>query len=112
MPGFVLTFATPVVCTHGGPGTPQPPSSRLSIMSVPVVTLMHTYVITGCGFPAATLGAQPPCVLGRFTVGSTRARSMGMPLALLPTSAGGSMGTPNPTPLILAPSGLQRVKAF
>jgi hypothetical protein len=112
MAGFLLTFATPVLCSHGGLGTPQPPASRVFMMNVPVVTFMHSYAIVGCGFPAATLGAQPPCVTGKLTVGATRLRSMGMPVALLPESAGGSMGLPNPTPLILAPSGLQRARAM
>lgn len=112
MPGFVLTFATQVLCTHGGLGTPQPPSSRVFMMAVPVVTLMHSYVIVGCGFPAATSGAQPPCVSGKFTIGATRILSMGLPVALLPDSVAGSMGLPNATPLILAPAGLQRAKGM
>jgi hypothetical protein len=112
MPGFVLTFATQVLCSHGGLGTPQPPSSRVSMMNVPVVTLLHTYVIAGCLFPAATLGVQPPCASGKLTVGATRIKSMGMPVALLPDSAANSMGLPNATPLILAPAGLQRAKGI
>lgn len=112
MPGFVLTFATQVLCSHGGLGTPQPPSSRVFMMTVPVVTLMHNYVIAGCGFPAATLGAQPPCVSGKLTIGATRVRSMGFPLALLPDSAANSMGLPNATPLIVAPAGLFKAKGM
>lgn len=112
MPGFLLTFATPVLCSHGGLGTPQPPSWRVFMMNVPVVTLIHSYVIKGCGFPAATSGAQPPCVTGKFTIGATRIKSMGVPVALLPDSAANSMGLPNATPLILAPAGLQRAKGM
>jgi hypothetical protein len=111
MPGFILTFATPVYCSHAGLGTPQPPSSRVSIMGAPVVTLMHSYLIAGCGFPAATSGA-PPCTTGKLTVGAMRVKSMGFPVALLPDSAANSLGLPNPTPLILAPAGLFRAKGM
>jgi len=112
MPGFLLTFATPVLCSHGGQGTPMPPSSRVFSMNVPIVTLLHSYVIKGCGYPGATSGAQPPCVTGQFTIGATRVRSMGVALALLPDSVVNSKGLPNPTPLIIAPSGLQRARAM
>jgi len=113
MPGFVVTFANNVLCTHGGKATPFPPAGRLMIGGLAVVTLAHKYAIVGCGFPAATSGAQPPCVLGQFFTGSTRVLSMGLPLALLPDSVANSKGLPNPTPLVVmpAPPSQQRVIA-
>jgi hypothetical protein len=86
---------------------------RVLVGGVGAFTLAHKYAIVGCGFPAATLGAQPPCVLGQFVQGSKRVLSMSVPLAILPDSLGGSQGLPNPTPLIVmpAPPNLQRVIA-
>lgn len=104
MPGFVITFANNVLCTHGGKGTPLPPAGRIVIGGLGAVTLAHVYAIVGCGFPAATSGVQPPCVAGQFFSGSKRVLSMGIPLALLPESVANSKGLPNPTPLIVMPA--------
>jgi len=96
-----------VTCTHAGPATPQPPTSRVSVMGMAVVTLAHTYTITGCGFPAASSGA-PPCVTGKLTMGAARVKSMGLPVGIVPAA---STCLPNATPLILVP-GQPRVKAI
>lgn len=100
MPGPLLTVNAIVTCSHAGPATPLPPTSRASVMGIPVVTLAHAYTITGCGFPAATSGA-PPCVSGTLTAGAMRVKSMGLPVAIVPSP---STCVPNGTPLILAPA--------
>lgn len=107
MPGPLLTMNAVVTCTHAGPATPLPPAGRVSVMGMGVVTLAHTYTITGCGFPAATSGA-PPCVSGKLTSGAVRVKSMGMPVGIVPSV---STSVPNATPLILAP-GQVRVRAI
>jgi hypothetical protein len=106
MPGLVVTFANAVACSHGGPATPLPPLSRVTVMGVGVVTFSHTYAVSGCGLPAASGG--PPCVSGKFTQGALRVTSMGMPLAIVPAA---STCIPNATPLIVLPTGQQRVIA-
>jgi len=106
MPGLVLTVNAVVTCTHAGPAKPLPPTGRVTIMGMAVVTLAHSYVVTGCGLPAATSGA-PPCVSGKLTIGAARVKSMGMPVGIVPST---STCVPNPTPLLLMP-GQQRVKA-
>lgn len=111
MPGFLVTMTNQVLCTHGGKGTPLPPVGRVLASGFGVVTLAHVYVIAGCGFPAATLFVQPPCVAGMLSIGALRVRTMGVAIALLPNSAAGSKGLPNPTPLIFAPAGQVRVSA-
>jgi hypothetical protein len=112
MPGFIITFATPVMCSHGGQATPVPPIGRVLIMGLgAVLTTVHKYAIVGCGFPAATSGAQPPCVSGTFFSGTLRVTSMGSPLAVVPLSVASSKGLPNPTPLIVLPAGQARVSA-
>lgn len=104
MPGFIITFANNVLCTHGGKAMPFPPAGRVISGGLGVVTLAHQYAIVGCGFPAATSGAQPPCALGQLFSGSKRVLSMGLPIALLPESVASSKGSPNPTPLIVMPA--------
>jgi hypothetical protein len=112
MPGFVVTLANQVLCTHGGKATPIPPVGRVVVSGFGVFTLAHRYVVVGCLFPAMTLGVQPPCVVGTVFKGTTRVFSLGLPFALLPDSALSSMGLPNPTPLIFAPAGQIRVTAM
>jgi len=107
MPGLLLTVNAVVTCTHAGKATPLPPTSRLSVMGMAVVTLAHSYTIAGCGFPAASSGS-PPCVSGKLTVGAARVTSMGLPVGIVPAT---STCVPNPTPLILTP-GQQRVNAI
>lgn len=100
MPGPLLTVNAVVTCSHAGPAIPQPPTSRLAVMGIPVVTLAHAYAITACGFPAATAGA-PPCVTGKLTAGALRVKSMGVPVGMVPSA---STCVPNGTPLLLAPA--------
>jgi hypothetical protein len=108
MPGYVLTIATPVMCSHGGQAKPVPPISRVRIMGIPAVTIAHTYVIAGCAAPSLLL---PPCVMGMFFMGSLRVRTMNVPFALLPP--GGPSACPgNPTPLIPLPAVPPRVRAM
>ena len=111
MPGFLVTFANQVLCTHAGKATPIPPTGRVIASGFGVVTLAHVYIIAGCTFPAMTSGVQPPCVVGKVFTGTVRVTSMGLPLVLLPASAATSKGLPNPTPLIFSPAGQIRVIA-
>lgn len=108
MPGFVLTMATPVMCSHGGQAKPVPPVGRVMIMGMGAVTIAHTYVIVGCAAPAALL---PPCVTGNFLMGSLRVRTMNIPFALVPPG-GPSLCPGNPTPLIPLPAVPPRVRAM
>lgn len=112
--GRVMTFADSVMCSHGGNATPMPPVGRVLVGGSGVVlTNTHKYVIKGCGYPAATSGAQLPCTGGTLVDGTKRVLSMGSPLAILPVSMASSKCTPNPTPLVPFPlaTGLPRVLA-
>jgi hypothetical protein len=110
MPGFVVTVANLVMCSHAGKATPMPLPVRAFIMGVPVVTLSNPYMIVGCALAAVP---SPPCVSGSFPVGSTRVfASIGAglsPLLVIPTSPGTCV--PTGQPLIPAPAGQQRVFA-
>jgi hypothetical protein len=113
MPGAVVTFANTAMCAHGGNGTPGPPTGFVVIAGMGAFNLSHQYNIVGCTFPAMTLGAQPPCVLGKIFRGTTRVFTKGgLPLAILPDSISSSAGMPNPMPLNVMPvPGVPRVIA-
>jgi hypothetical protein len=111
MPGAVVTFANTALCAHGGNGIPGPPAGFLMIAGMAAFNLSHQYNIVGCTYPAMTLGAQPPCVLGKIFTGTMRVFTKGLPLAILPDSISSSAGMPNPMPLNVMPLPLQRVIA-
>ena len=107
MPGFVVTNINPVLCAHGGMATPAPPAGRVRIMGTAVITTGYIYSIAGCGFPAAAPGS-PPCVMGAFTAGAVRVKSMGLPVVVIPSP---STSAPHGLPMIQIPAGQVRVRA-
>ena len=107
MPGYVVTNITPVFCAHGGKATPVPPAARVQIMGTATITTGYLYTIAGCGFPAMAPGS-PPCVMGAFTAGALRVKSMGLPMIVLPSP---STSAPNGLPMIPVPAGQMRVRA-
>jgi hypothetical protein len=114
MPGFVVTLLNVAVCSHGGKATPMPPAGRVMIMGIGVVTCAHAYAITGCTYPAMTLGAQPPCVAAFFTPAQASLRvktTGGVPIAIVPPNAPVPC-LPTGLPLILAPAGQARTRAM
>jgi hypothetical protein len=110
MPGFVITLAHAVMCSHGGQAKPIPPAARVFVMGIPVVTLGHTYVVAGCSLPASSL---PPCVTGTFPMGATRVMASYSPGTLFPLLLAPSTGLCQPTaqPLLALPAGQARVFA-
>jgi hypothetical protein len=112
MPGFVLTVANQVFCSHSGQAKPKPipPAlDRVKIMGMSVVTLTTVYVVGGCGLPVAAPGS-PPCATGSFTIGATRVKSLGSPIVILPPIPD-SKCIPTGTPLLPTPAGQMRVQA-
>lgn len=111
MPGYLATLSSSVMCSHGGKGTPMPPVSRVSVMSVPVMTLAHNYVVAGCALASA---GSPPCVAGTFLAGATRVQVALAPGVLSPALVMPASGTCQPTqqPLIGLPTGQARVFAL
>jgi hypothetical protein len=114
MPGFVVTVLNVAMCSHGGKATPIPPAGRVLIMGAGVVHCGHVYAIAGCGYPAMTSGAQPPCLTANFTPAQASLRvktTGGLPIAILPPT-GPVPCLPTGLPLILVPAGQVRVRAM
>lgn len=108
MPGYIVTVANKANCTHQGVATPTPPAGRVLIMGAPVVTLAHTYAVVGCGYPAATSGAQPACLTAKITTGTVRVTTLGVALAVLPLVPP-TLCTPTGLPLLVMP---QQTRVF
>jgi hypothetical protein len=98
MPGPLLLFPAPVMCTHGGQAKPTAPNPRVTVMGQPTVALPAQYMVAGCTFvPPAGNG---PCVTILFTP-AARVLSNGMPLLLVDGTA---LCQPTLTPPIAPPT--------
>lgn len=103
MPGLLLHYGAQMMCAHP-PGLvtiPAPVQQRVLVGSQPVATSADTFIVAGCSFPAATLGA-PPCASITWLQTSTRVFVGGLPVLLQPAPVGLApaigVGTPPPNP--------------
>jgi hypothetical protein len=89
MPGFLLTTAASVICTHGASVSIVSGNSRVKAGGAFVAVLSDTGTVSGCPFQVPIgAGTKPqPCVTVRFLVPATRVRIGGQP-AILQTSSG------------------------
>ncbi|MEV7529592.1 hypothetical protein [Streptomyces hydrogenans] len=104
MPGLLLHHGALMMCAHP-PGLvtiPAPVQQRVLVGPHPVATAADTFLVAGCGFPAATLGA-PPCTSVVWLHTSARVLVNGLPALLQPSPPVGvapavGVGTPPPNP--------------
>ncbi|MBR1214651.1 hypothetical protein [Bradyrhizobium sp. JYMT SZCCT0180] len=69
---------------------------RVSVGGNPIVIRSNTFSVTGCQFPAWTLGGSPPCSTASWTMAATRLFAGGDNVVLVNSQ---SQCTPNGTPL-------------
>jgi hypothetical protein len=97
MPGFILHSGAVVQCVHVGTAQPVTVNPRVTVSGQPIVTMMNTYTIAGCTFPAMSTGA-PPCATAQWTTGAARVTAMGQPVLLQDSQA---TCVPTGTPLLI-----------
>ncbi|SEP95402.1 hypothetical protein SAMN04487983_1002264 [Streptomyces sp. yr375] len=108
MPGLLLHYGAMMMCAHP-PGlvtVPAPVQQRVMVSAQPVLTGADMFLVAGCSFPAASMGA-PPCTTVTWLQTSTRVLVNGLPALLQPTPTGVApaigVGTPPPNPpMVLA----------
>jgi hypothetical protein len=99
MPGFLLTLASQVNCSHPpGKATPASVSTRVTIMGQGVATKSSSYAVAGCTMPAPPNG-NGPCATALFSTNATRITTMGIPVLLQDSQA---TCVPTGTPLVVA----------
>ncbi|SBT95372.1 hypothetical protein GA0115233_113210 [Streptomyces sp. DI166] len=104
MPGLLLHYGALMMCAHP-PGLvtiPAPVQQRVLVSGQPVATSADMFLVAGCSFPAATLGA-PPCTSITWLHTSTRVFVGGLPALLQPSppvsvAPAIGVGTPPPNP--------------
>ena len=89
MPGFLVTTAASVICTHGANASFVSGNTRVKAAGAFVVVLSDVGTVSGCPFqiPIGTGTKPQPCVTVRFLVPATRVRIGGQP-AIIQTSSG------------------------
>ncbi len=75
MPGFVLTAASTVKCTHGGTATVTPTQTDVLADNSPVLTENDTHTVAGCPFNVS--GSPQPCVTISWKGGSAKVKAGG-----------------------------------
>ncbi len=98
---FLLHQGATVMCTHAGQATPGSASTRVKVASQPVVSMSHTFTVSGCAFTTPD-GVPKPCASVQWSTPAMRVKVEGAP-ALLSTSQGitiGPLGTQG-TPMVI-----------
>ena len=75
MPGYVLTVASTITCTHGGKATAVPSQTKVLADNSPVLTESDTHTVAGCTFNVS--GAPQPCVTITWQGGSDKVKAGG-----------------------------------
>ena len=89
MPGFLVTTASSIICTHGATVSIVSGNTRVKAAGAFVAVLSDVGTVSGCPFqiPFGSGTKPQPCITVRFLVPATRVRIGGQP-ALLQTSSG------------------------
>lgn len=103
MPGFLLSLASMVTCSHLGKATPMSVLPSVLVMGAPAVGVTSPYGIVGCTLPPPTV-ANGPCVTAMFTTASLCVTSFAVPLLL---QDGVAVCVPSGTPLLIGASQTQ-----
>jgi hypothetical protein len=89
MPGYVLTTASQVLCTHGGRAVLTTANTKVKIESAPALLETDVHPVTGCPFTLP--GPKPsPCVRIEWTAGAALCKNDGTKL-LVRSSVGKCM---------------------
>jgi hypothetical protein len=84
MPGFLLTSASTILCTHGGSASVSP-SNTVVEAGAPILVESDVHTVAGCPF---MIGNTPsPCVQIAWSAGAAKVAINGTP-ALVQSSVG------------------------
>jgi hypothetical protein len=70
MPGFVLTSASTILCTHGGSATVSPSNTKVTADGAPILVESDVHTVAGCPFNVS--GSPSPCVQIAWSGGASK----------------------------------------
>ena len=69
MPGYILTTASSITCTHGGQATLTTSNTKLKVDGVPALLVSDIHSVAGCPFTVP--GPKPqPCIRIEWEAGA------------------------------------------
>jgi hypothetical protein len=80
MPGYVLTAASTVQCTHGGSATATPSNTSVLADGSPMLVESDTHTVAGCSFNVS--GTPSPCVTIAWSAAATKVKVNGSAVLL------------------------------
>jgi uncharacterized Zn-binding protein involved in type VI secretion len=104
VPGFAVTAASQIACTHQGQVKITPHQVRVLAFGSPVITASDVVVVAGCSL--TSLNPPSPCVTTSFALAaSSRVLVDGQPVVFEPAGPGAGLcqsaaQAPQGTPLI------------
>jgi hypothetical protein len=76
MPGYIVTTASQITCTHGGKAVPATANTRVRIENMPALLETDVLMVTACPFTVP--GPKPqPCVTIKWSGGTTMCKVSG-----------------------------------
>lgn len=75
MPGFVLTAASTIQCTHGGSASVMPAQTKVLADNSPILTESDMHTVAGCPFNVS--GSPVPCMTISWSAGSPKVSVQG-----------------------------------
>jgi hypothetical protein len=76
MPGYILTTASQVMCTHGGSAILTTSNTQMIVDNSPALLESDVHSVAGCPFTLP--GPKPsPCIRIEWTAGATMCKSNG-----------------------------------
>src|SRR4051812_7459080 len=70
MPGYVLTSASTILCTHGGSASVSPSNTKIDADGAPALIETDVHTVSGCPF---MIGNTPsPCVQIAWSAGASK----------------------------------------
>lgn len=81
MPGYILTTASQVMCTHGGQATLTTANTQVKADGMPALLETDIHPVAGCAFTLP--GPKPsPCIRIEWTMGAVMCKSNGTPVLI------------------------------
>lgn len=86
MPGYILTAASTVMCTHGGTATLTTANTKMKIDGSPALLESDIHSVAGCPFTIPP-SKPSPCIRIEWSLGATTCKCDGTPV-LIQSSVG------------------------
>ena len=108
MPGYILTIASTIMCTHGGQAMLTTANAQVKVDGVPALIESDIHPVVGCPFTVPP-GKPQPCIRIEWTGGAMMCKANGT--GVLTQSSIGKCISPEGAPQGIAIVAMTQMKA-